>query len=60
MIMEMIEKLWEATCSGDINTLSNYYENKRDAIPVRYKKFGSEHSLIMGFLDIINGKQLII
>ena len=46
--METIEKLWEAACNGDIDTLSNYYERKKDTIPIRYQKFGSEHSLIMG------------
>lgn len=29
VIMDMIEKLWEAACSGDIDTLSNYYERKK-------------------------------
>lgn len=43
--MEIIEKLWEAACSGDINILKQYYKIAEN---MRYQKFGKEHSFIMG------------
>lgn len=46
--MDIIEKLWEAACSGDIDTLKQYYRRESQVINVRYIKFGKEHSLIMG------------
>ena len=46
--METTEKLWEAACSGDIETLKQYYRVEAKKINVRYSKFGKEHSLIMG------------
>ena len=46
--MEIIEKLWEAACSGDIDTLKHYYGVESNVINARYLKFGKEHSLIMG------------
>ena len=42
-----IEKLWEAACSGDMETLKEYYENGEGIIDIRYKKFRTSHSLIM-------------
>lgn len=46
--MEMIEILWGAACSGDVNTLKQYYESKLSLKNVRYLKLGKEISLIMG------------
>lgn len=43
-----IEKLWEAACSGDMETLKEYYEKGEGIIDIRYKKFRTSHSLIMG------------
>ena len=36
-----INELWEYACSGNIEKLKEYYDN-------RYSKFGEGHSLIMG------------
>lgn len=46
--METIEKLWEAACSGDVDTLKQYYRRESQVINARYLKFGKEHSLVMG------------
>lgn len=46
--MIIIEELWGAACSGDIEILKNYCESNVKMINIRYPKFGSEHSLIMG------------
>ena len=43
-----IEKLWEAACSGDMETLKEYYEKGEGILNIRYEKFGNFHSLIMG------------
>lgn len=43
--MQTIEKLWEAACSGDVNTLKKCYKKAENR---RYLSFGQEHSLIMG------------
>lgn len=43
-----IEQLWSAACSGDIDTLKQYYRHESDVINRRYSKFKREHSLIMG------------
>ena len=43
-----IEKLWEAACSGDIEILKEYYEKGEGILDVRYEKFRTNHSLIMG------------
>ena len=42
-------KIWQAVCSGDIDTLDNlkeHWENKH----ITHLAFGIEHSLIMGAL----------
>ena len=46
--MKIIEQLWEASCSGDINTLKHYYRRESRVLNRRYKAFGGETSLIMG------------
>ena len=46
--MKTIEQLWEASCSGDIDTLKHYYRRESDVLNRRYEAFGTEHSLIMG------------
>ena len=43
-----IEKLWEAACCGDMETLKEYYEMGEGIIDIRYGKFRANHSLIMG------------
>lgn len=45
--MEMIEKLWASACCGNIDELKDYFESGI-VIDTRYRKFGDEHSLIMG------------
>lgn len=42
-----IEELWIAACSGDNDTLSDYYAEGGEPNR-RYHKFGSDHSLIAG------------
>lgn len=39
--------LWNAACSGDLNTLRSYYSGACK-LNRRYHKFGSDHSLIAG------------
>ncbi len=46
--MENIEKLWEYSCSGDIEALKKHFSLNRSELNKRYSKFGREHSLIMG------------
>ena len=46
--MVIIEELWGAACSGDIEILKKYCESNVEMINIRYSKFGSKHSLIMG------------
>lgn len=41
------EKLFELACAGDTETLEELYQNGQ-RLDVTYKKFGEEHSLIMG------------
>lgn len=43
-----IETLWEAACSGDVKTLKEYYKNNNATVNMRYDKFDTQHSLIMG------------
>lgn len=45
---EMIETLWTAACSGDIETLKRYYGAEENIRNIRYIKFDEEISLIMG------------
>lgn len=42
-----IEDLWEAACSGDIDTLKAYYKNGGEKNR-RFEKFGKKHSLVAG------------
>lgn len=42
-----IDELWTAACSGDLQTLQNYY-NAGGEPNRRYERFGKEHSLIAG------------
>ena len=42
-----IEELWMAACSGDMETLKDYYKNGGE-VNRRYSKFGINHSLIAG------------
>lgn len=42
-----LEKLWEAACSGDIETLKKYYDNGGEPNQ-RYYRFNTYHSLIAG------------
>ena len=46
---KIIEILWGAACSGEIDTLKAYYENG-GKVNRRYFKFGIAHSLIAGAL----------
>lgn len=46
--IKSIDELWMAACSGDLETLKHYYRYESDIINRRYKKFGKQHSLIMG------------
>ena len=43
-----IEELWDATCSGNIDFLKNYYEKENGELNRKYERFGRKHSLIMG------------
>lgn len=42
-----LEKLWEAACSGDLETLKKYYDNGGEPNQ-RYYRFNTHHSLIAG------------
>ena len=42
-----IDELWTAACSGDLQTLQNYY-NAGGEPNRRYERFGKKHSLIVG------------
>lgn len=44
---EITENLWGAACTGEIETLSKYYEGG-GKVGRRYEKFGISHSLIAG------------
>ncbi|SHJ29372.1 hypothetical protein [Hespellia stercorisuis] len=45
--MHDIEQLFTFACSGDISGLEEYYKNGGTK-NIRYQKFGTEHSLMMG------------
>ena len=39
--------LWNAVCSGDITTIKEYYRSG-GKVNLKYPRFGTDHSLIMG------------
>ena len=43
-----IETLWSCACSGDIELLKAYYTCCPNGINRKYRRFGEDHSLIMG------------
>lgn len=45
-----VKNLWSLACSGDIDSLREYYESGGD-VNLRYNRFNTEYSLIMGALS---------
>ena len=43
----IIDKIWTASCDGNINVLKKYFSSKNAKRNIRYCRFG-QHSLIMG------------
>ena len=43
-----IERLWTFACSGNIEALKAHYNKYPDKTNIRYNRFNTEHSLIMG------------
>ena len=50
MITKGIESLWSLACSGDIDSLRDYYNNG-GITNLRYNRFNTEYSLIAGALS---------